>query len=89
MGILIHYLRIRKIRNDYEQERKMSRMVRVSDFVRHAQAQGLARRIQSAAELRTPATALWPNVEKVQSTKREINIISSDVKGSIVDEGKG
>ena len=32
---------------EYEQE------VRVSDSVRHAQAQGLARRIQSAAKLRT------------------------------------
>ena len=31
----------------------MSRLVRVSDFVRHAQAQGLARRIQSAAKLRS------------------------------------
>ena len=36
-----------------EEERKMSRKVRVSDSVRHAQAQGLARRIQRAAKLRT------------------------------------
>ena len=49
----IYYLRIRKIRKDYEQERKMSRLVRVSDSVRHAQAQGLARRIHRAAKLRS------------------------------------
>ena len=36
-----------------EKERNMSRLVRVSDSVRHAQAQGLARRIQRAAKLRT------------------------------------
>ena len=43
------------IRKDYEQERKMSRLVRVGDSVRHAQAYGLARRIFSAAS-RVPAT---------------------------------
>ena len=42
----------RKVRKDYEQERNMSRLVRVWDSVRHAQAQGLARRIQRAAMLR-------------------------------------
>ena len=44
--------RIRKfarIKERKEDEKK----VRVWDFVRHAQAQGLARRIQSAAKLRT------------------------------------
>ena len=39
----------------------MRRNIRVSDSVRHAQAQGLARRIQSAAELRIRHRAyLWP-----------------------------
>ena len=56
--ILYIYLRIRKIRKDYEQERNMSRLVRVSDFVRHAQAQGLARRIFKAQQSCVPATAL-------------------------------
>ena len=50
---IIRILRIRKIRKDYEQERNMSRLVRVGNSVRHAQAQGLARRIQSAAKLRS------------------------------------
>ena len=52
--ILYIYLRIRKIRKEYEQERKMSRLVRVSDSVRHAQAQGLARRIQQRSKAATP-----------------------------------
>ena len=49
---LVYIQRKRKVRKDYEQEKNMSRLVRVSDSVRHAQAQGLARRIQSAAKLR-------------------------------------
>ena len=43
----------KEVRKDYEQERKIGRLVRVSDSVRHAQAQGLARRIHSAAKLRS------------------------------------
>ena len=38
------YPKEKEVRKDYEQERNMSRLVRVSDSVRHAQAQGLARR---------------------------------------------
>ena len=41
--------RFGRIREGKEGEKK----VRVWDFIRHAQAQGLARRIQRAAELRT------------------------------------
>ena len=52
--ILYIYLRIRKIRKDYEQERNMSRLVRVKNSVRHAQAQGLARRIQQRSKAATP-----------------------------------
>ena len=43
----------KEVRNEKTRKRKMSRLVRVSDSVRHAQAQGLARRIQSATKLRT------------------------------------
>ena len=43
-----------EVRKDYEQERKRSRLVRVSDSVRHAQAQGLARRIQQRSKAATP-----------------------------------
>ena len=50
---LVYIQRKRKVREDYEQEKNMSRLVRVWDSVRHAQAQGLARRIQSAAKLRS------------------------------------
>ena len=42
----------------YEQERNMSRLVRVSDSVRHAQAYGLARRVIQRAASCVPATAL-------------------------------
>ena len=53
LSISFVYPEEKEVRKDYEQERNMSRLVRVSDSVRHAQAQGLARRIHRAAELRT------------------------------------
>ena len=65
--ILYIYLRIRKIRKDYEQERNMSRLVRVKNSVRHAQAQGLARRISLARQSRVPATEL-PSKSRVLET---------------------
>ena len=42
------------IRKDYEQERKIRKEVRVKDSVRHAQAQGLAWRIQQRSKAAYP-----------------------------------
>ena len=44
---------IRNIRKDMRKEIRIRSLIRVWDSVRHAQAIGLARRIQRAAKLRT------------------------------------
>ena len=58
--------------------------MRVWDSVRHAQAQGLARRIQIAAELRTRHRAWWLVIDteidhKLKKNSRE-QVIKTDSK---------
>ena len=58
LSISFVYPEEKEVRKDYEQERKIGRLVRVSDSVRHAQAYGLARRVQQRSKAAFPPPRL-------------------------------
>ena len=74
---LVYILRIRKIRKDYEQERKMSRLVRVKDSLCTPYA-GLRPGASNAQQSCVPATALGACFNHFRVLGRVTDILNDD-----------